>query len=279
MANYPAPPGNRMAFDRDGSVGFAYLDSSPIPMQLSQANLRTINNEQLNNIVFSSGGGAYYSGVIFPELRDIQGVWFKSRHRFTSVGQYRAYTSTNTTNGVDGSWTDHGLWNESAFVSPGYRENIWPLTVSGIKAVRFLVGDNEQSLSNIHVYGGPSSTITRLAFWHPTLDQEVDGTTFDWEDVAQGTASTKQFRIKNTSASNTANSIAVAPEELTFPTPSVSASFTLSEDNVTFTSNINIGNLGPGDISDVLYVHRATPGSAALSVWAARLVALPGGWS
>ncbi len=280
MALYPSPLGHRMPYDRDGSVGFRYLTSNNIPLQWPQANLRTLNSESLQNHVIDSGGGTYVTGIIFPELRDIQAVWFKSRHQFGIGGlTYQVETSPSTTNGVDGTWTSHGTFPESAFVSPGYRDNVSTLSVANVKGIRFTASDNPQAPSNMHVYGNPSVVITRLAFWHPTLDAEVTGAYFDWGDVAQGSSAILPFRIKNTSVTNTANAIAVAPEAITDPTPSFSASLTLSDDGVTYAANVNIGTLAPDTISSVLYVKRSTPGSAALSVWAARLVALPGGWS
>jgi hypothetical protein len=131
----------------------------------------------------------------------------------------------------------------------------------------------------IHLYGEYAVDVTRLAIWHPTLDEEHSGAYFDWGDVPRGTTSTRQFRVKNLDDALTANSVGVTVEALTDTTPSVPGQHSLSADGSTFLPSLNIGALGPGEVSDVLHVMRTTPADADMGLWALRIVALAGSWS
>lgn len=278
--NYPDVPAPRMAFDRDGSTG-ARVSSSNAIVALTQTELQQINNET-NGEISNSDVGARYA-IIFPQLRDVAGYFIYSGLTtfFKDIS-----TSVNTTNGLDGTWVIQSA-NPTAITnsSPGYRSNIQTVTWAGVKAVRFRTVDTGWNWG-MHLYGTITAgqTPDRLRAWHPTLDEPLDDNTsadgahFDWGDIQRNTTSDKTFRIKNNSATLTANSIAINQEALTDTTPTVASQFTFS-DGGAFASSINIGSLAPGAISPVITKRYTRPSNATLSLWTSRTLVIPGSWT
>jgi len=270
-----------MAYDRDGTVGFyTSLYKSGTVSQMTETQLRQLNDENSStawNYGSPSLGSDHTIGFIFPDIRSIAGILIHQSHTNT----LEVETSADTTNGLDGTWTTRSTSLVSAdSTSPFYRSNISSVSWSSVKGLRwsFSTGSSK-SIVAVHLFGAVSSPATRLALWHPTLDQEVTGAYFDWGDVPRGTSSSRTFRVKNMSSTQTANSIGLSMEALTDTTPTVVGQHSFSSDGLTFSSTLNIGSLAPSSISNVLTLKRITPSDAALSVWAARIVALPGSWT
>lgn len=285
--NYPDVPGPRLAYDRDGSLLFGIDDESGSVGILSNADARTINNENndsINSDYAGNHGGKI--GLIFPELRDIIGYCLVN----TSMGWDTLQTSVDTTSGVDGTWVTRisGGIPRITTMSPNYRTGINVVSWSGIRALRMRGGDffDASNILALHLYGSIAAgqTPDRLRLWHPTLDQPLDdqavspdGAYFDWGNVAQGTSQDRTFRIKNNSATQTANSVTASTEALTPSTiPDV---FTLSKDGTTFTATINFTAIAPGAISSVCTLRRTTPANATLSLAAMRLNAVAVSWT
>jgi hypothetical protein len=275
MPNYPALPDHRMAYDRDGTIGFQIdLDTNTVA-QLSTAELQTINNEAMDWVsARNHASHASYTGLIFPEHRDIT-AYFLANNGGAIANDLR--TSPDTTTGLDGTWTSRipSYIPTQTIVSPGYRNAIQVVSWTGIKALRFTAGaffDND-SIYALHLYGNISTgeTPDRLRLWHPTLDQEVDGDYFNWNDIQRGSSGTKQFRVKNNSSTLTASAITVAVEALTDTSPTVVGQHSLDISS--------IASLAPGVISSVITLTRTTPLNAILSIWAARVVAAAGSWA
>lgn len=287
---YADVPGHRMAYDRDGSLGFiANLSASTVSV-MSAANLNTLNDEDSDSVAIYDVGNAtadYAYGLIFPELRDVVG-WRSFHTGFGGGGGGSLQYSTNTSNGLDGSWlsaggaSGYGETNPvTAFSKTLMRTGIAALAVTGAKAIRVrrnagsAFGANSWNTLAFHLYGSPASgeAPNRLRLWHPTLDQEVGPAHFDWGDVQRNSNGTIDFRVKNPSATLTANDVTLTTEALTNTSPSIPPQFTYSPDATTYTSSLNIGDLAPGAISSVLTVKRTTPSNAALSLWWARVIA------
>lgn len=295
-ADVPAP---RMAFDRDGTVGFFINLSNSALSGLSAANLTTLINESSDGVfIYDTGSSTadYAYGLIFPQLRDVIGIrTFHSGFGAQTGGGSIQY-SVNTTNGVDGTWVSAGSAGYSD-VSTGFnvtllRTGIATVSILGIKGLRVrrnagsAFGANTWTALTLHLYGSLSAgeTPDRLRLWHPTLDEPLDdgnssdGAYLDWGDVVRGTSQDRTFRIKNNSGSLIANSIAISPQVLTDTSPTVAGQHTLS-DGGAFAGTINIGNLTPGSISSVITLRRTTASNAALSLWTGRLNINPGSWS
>lgn len=276
MSVYPALPARRMAYDRDGSVGFRHKEGDSVITILSGAQLEAINDEKDISYYDPNTGADYINvGFVFPELRDlvayfafIESGWHSSRTLKTSV---------DSTNGFDGTWVDQGSFTNSAGTQPGYRSGIVTLgsPITGIKAVKFGAGfsANAARYNTIHLYGEIASgqTPDRLRLWHPTLDEEIDGNYFNFNDVAQGSSSTKDFRVKNNSDTLTANTITLSLEALTDASPSMVDDFSLS--------TISISTLAAGSVSSVLTLTRNTASDAALSLWSPRIVISAETWT
>jgi hypothetical protein len=279
--NYPDVPGPRLAYDRDGSIGFV-INNANIVTELSSYELQALNDEDNDGAYIPYGGG--YLGIIFPELRDIVGYFIAGGNVLGEI-----QTSPDTTTGLDGTWTTvvptPVQYNP---VSPNYRTNIAAVTWSGIKAIRWAGGEwnHDAIYYAAHFYGSIVSgeTPDRLRLWHPTLDQPLDdqavspdGAYFDWGNAPQNTSQDRDFRVKNNSASLTANTIVISTEALTPAT--IPETRIVSKDGVTFGATATITSLAPGAISAVCTLRRDTPSNATLSIWAARIVAQAASWT
>lgn len=289
--NYPDVPDHRMAIDRDGTT-LSRIDHNASTVT-ALGGLATMNAEHGNGVTIYSANSGNFSGLlIFPELRDIKGVYhgvMTSSNGGTVTNQGFQW-SPNTTNGLDGTWTSLGafpyVWqngnqgtNQIETDKQWFRENITPYNLTGVKAVRwrmnFGTGGGMQFRIRGHLYGQPTAgqAPNRLRFWHPTLDQEIPGAYFDFGDVARNTVLDKTFRVKNPSATLTAYSVSLTREALTDTSPTNVSAYQFSSDGVTFSDSLNLGDLAPSAISPVVYVRRTTPASAVLALWNVRFVA------
>lgn len=282
---YPDVPGRRMAYDRDGSTGFAISHTGGHTV-LTTPNLVTLNDESGSSVTLPHTGDGNWFGLVFPQLRDIVGLaWSASPHSTSDV-----QTSVNTTNGADGTWTgrgalgrfnhqggngDQGLITAASIRNASVAVGPW----TGVKAIRIQVNTGWQKYAQLlHVYGDPVTT-DRLRIWHPTLDQEVEGSYFDWGDVPRsGATLTRTFRVKNDRAL-TGNSILISMEALTDGSPTTVSQHAFSPDGTTFTSTLNIGALAPGAISGVITLRRITPSNAPLLPWTSRINAVAASWT
>ena len=289
--SYPDVPGLRMAHDRDGTVGFKFnYGTGGSLATLTSGNLVTLNDESSGGVqIWDSGSAEHFAfGLIFPELRGVQGVRMYATGFGNTTGSAVEW-SANTTNGLDGTWTATSGYTDTTvgFSVTGLRTGITTLALTGVRAIRVrraanaTFGASSWNVSTFHVYGSPASgeNPNRLRWWHPTLDQEITGPYFDLGDVARGSTNIVTFRIKNQSATLTANSVEIAAEALTDTSPTNVSQHLFSSDGATYVTPLSVGNLAPGAISSVLYMRRDTSASATLSLWWTRFVATATSWS
>lgn len=275
--NYPDAPSWRMAYDRDGTQGVIIAPNNALTV-LTSGQLVTLNNEADDNLGFGWTGMSPYTWklcLIFPELRDIDG-YFRNISGQSGVVE----TSTNTTNGFDGTWTTLASPGSTglAQTKPAYRNNVVSSTALAKRAIRFSQNDvsfGDVQIRTVHLYGepAPGENVNRLALWHPTLDQRVTPAYFDWGNVPRSSSADRLFRVKNLSPTLSATSVRVAMEALTDGSPSVPGQHSVSADGSTFLAQVNIGTLAPGAISAPLTLRRITPTNAALSLWSFRVFA------
>lgn len=270
---YPDVPGNRFAYHLDGTKVYTIDNTNTLTDITAQA--ATFNDED----------GDYYGTpsmislmFLFPELRDVNGYFYLDNW---SGGWNSLQVSTDTTTGLDGTWTTAiNPWIKDTSIStpaPDYRTKINPLSASSVKALKF----NFNAMTNsrlyvLHLYGSipPTSNPDRLIFWEPVNNNATGGAYFDWGDLIQGSSQTKQFRIKNNSSTKTANSITLSAGVETY---GMSAAFSL--DNVTYSATLNIGTLAPGAISSVIYVKRTVPANEPLQLQAIHYKASAASWT
>lgn len=166
---YPSPPGERLAYDLDGTKGFIsrnYAADSSL-LELSPGALAGLNSDVSSGLWVPSGyweiSGSRQTGVLyttpqflallFPSATRIRGVFHGNSYvrsgtsggtQYSTASQLLAeiQTSTDTTNGQDGSWTT--IYTTSgpprASVSsgvPGYAKSLSPTgeAVDGTVAV------------------------------------------------------------------------------------------------------------------------------------------------
>lgn len=280
--NYMNAPSDRVAYDRDGSLMVAILGDGTILNQAATA-MRAVNAEGGSGWAMPSNTGKV--AIVFPIPMDLAAVFIY----WTSLSNINVHTSKDTTNGVDGTWTAQmtGVPPASA-LAPNYRmlaelEVFAPsASLTAVRGVRFEMTNNPSSgLSNnilraFHVYGVPSATATddRLVFWHPTSDVKMPTTHLDWGDVPRGTSEDRSFRIKNLSTNRIALGTVLFFEGLVSASPPPVGMFLLSDNaGSTFQTTLDLPDLDPGEISDVLVVRRNIPTNALVSVWTVRLVA------
>lgn len=281
---YADVPGHRLAWDRDGSILFRTdYGSGGTVTQLSQTDADELNDEDSGEVMLT-GGGTYGLGWIFPEARDIVGYALWYNKPYSSWTPMSIETSTNTTNGADGTWTNHGAWVE-ALVLDDLRDSIQSVSWSGVKGIRVRAnqsGSGTAYLKVAHFYmPSMSSGPNRLLFWQPTgTNAEVRGAYFDWGDVPRGSSYERSFRVHNPSASLTATAVTVSMEALTDTSPSNTGQHEFSTNGgSTWAATATIGDLAPGATSGDVILRRSTSGSAALGLWWTRMVASASGWS
>lgn len=276
--NYPNAPSWRMAHDRDGTQWFKSADGVTLT-QLTTAEAVTLNDESAGTSIDTA---RLYA--IFPEKRDLDG-YFVVQYWQVGGSVIAIEVSADTTNGVDGTWVSLPTVPTSTLVSPNYRSVI-ASTSLGIRAVRFTaVGsqsvDGRVRWSAIHLYGEITAgqSLDRLLLWHPTLDERVPPSYFDWGNVPRNSTATRDFRVKNVSSVKTANTVRVAMEALTDATPSVPGQHALSKSGGTYLAQQTIDTLAPEAISEVITLRRITPSNAVLGVNAFRVFADAASWS
>lgn len=276
--NYPDVPSYRMAYDRDGTQVYRRQGSTLTAVD----NTRVV---ELNREPQEFGTRWYGPNdrlvFIFPELRDIDGFlnsWFRGQARAESS---RAYVSADTTNGIDGTWVQLGplFPLDAAMKTTGpskeeMRTKIIQATALGVRAFA-MEQMSDDYVNVVHIYGEPSPNENpdRLEIWHPSLDQKADPEYLDWGDAARESSASKVFRVKNVSPTKTAQSIRIAMEVLSdSPTPLL-PQMALSLDGASWLAQVNIGNLGPGQISQEITLRRTLLTNADLSLWWFRVFA------
>jgi hypothetical protein len=283
--NYPDYPSWRMAYDRDGTQVYK-IDGVNNISALTTATLAAMNDESAGQAFTWTGQN--YMVFIFPELRDLDAFFIQSASvaPYTSVTSIPLSVSTDTTNGIDGTWASIGTASVSptSLVKPAYRTGIVSSSSLAIRALKLNVNASGTNVmwaaQAIHLFGepAPGENPNRLELWHPTLDERVPPAYFDWGNVPRSSSADRPFRVKNNSSSQTAQSIRVAMEALTDTTPSVPAQHTLSYNGGSFLPQVNIGDLAPGAISGPVTMRRITPSDATLSLWSFRVFAESTSW-
>lgn len=289
--NYSDVPANRMSWDRDGTV-LIEVDGTGVTSYPDQSVFEELNNEDSTpGITWGFNTGTRHLIIMFPIVTDISGIYFATvSTNGESLSSHTVWSSSpNTTNGIDGTWTDFTCASSSTYpVSPAYRNHIRAVSLTGVKSIKFRIdtgagapgGLPDRLIRLIHLYGVQSAPIAdRLELWHPTLDERVTGAYFDWGDTPRSSAEDRTFRVKNTSPTLTADTITLSLESLTTPTPSFAAMHTLSLDGTNFAATQVVASLAPDGISDICTLRRTTPADATISVWAARLRAVAGTWT
>ncbi len=280
---YADVPGARMGLDADGSillaaemaVGSFTVGMSPGKVwdTPTQAEKDRVNNEDASDD-WALAGNDFLSCMIFPEKRDIDGVFFASPNVTSGGSDY----STNTTNGIDGSWTTLSYTGFTWLLDDKYRTDIAAKSLTGVRAVRFFNGSTSQDLSAMHVYGliASGETPDRILFLDEATGLEFGSggsapEIMDFGDRPRGSIFDHEFRLRNNStvAGNnlTATTIALTREALVGV---MDTWMTYDEDGGGFMTSETVTSLAPETNSALLTMRLDIPDLATLFVWAAR---------
>lgn len=284
--SYPDVPGRRFAYHLDGTMlVYRTAAGSIVDLTSSLAQLNDHDNSSVFVITSESStvAGRHFT-FVFPELRNIDGYFIYGVQTFSEFAVQAVETSVDTVDGSGGTWTQVAAsWAVAGTLSPAWRSGITSLSASGIKGLRFRYtwtttsGSRQMDWRTIHLYGSvvAGENPNRLRAWHPTLDQEVSAAYFDFADIAQGTMLTKQFRVRNDSATLTANNITLSQDD----TNGGGMGLTFSTDGTTFTSPLVIGNIAPSTSSSILYVRRSVGAAEAVQLRSSVIKAIAASWT
>lgn len=285
MPLYPDPPAHPMIpYHIDGSGVFRDVLTTAVALTGTE---KTDVTKQYGDVnIFTCGQNVTrYIGIQFPTPVNVR-TWhaqYAGNLSGTTPGtMFAPEWSTTTTNFIDGTWT---AFSGSTTYQPAIQGWLTgtnnAVSVDNITHIRMGVrgGSNSSasvSLRNFLLYGWYATPIG-LELWHPTLDQRLTAPNLYYGDTPRSTTSDLTFRVKNQSATQTANSITVGMFAGYDVTPANLSLFTLSNGGA-FASSINIGNLAPGAISSVITLRRTHTSTAAFGAYAVRVRATAGSW-
>ncbi len=270
---YTALPDMRIPYDNDGTV-IGYRSNTQtqgwqegLEGYLSQSQGIEMNDEDYT-AVLATQARTHKLWWFFPEQREITAM---AVQRVASPGSFGGDVpivmsgSNDTTNGVDGTWETPSF--PSGLPQPNnttyfdyWRTTIKPISFTGGKRTLRgywgssgldFQGDVQTNL--VHLYGEKVAGQTPddvIYIDHDTTPGIEYTAPEDFGDQPLGTTVVRQFRLKNTSATKTANSINVQCND---------SDFAISTDGVTWVVTINIASLGPGAQSATMYVRCTTP--------------------
>ena len=261
---YTALPDRRIPYDNDGTVVGWYHGVNGLTAYPSGADLISLNGSSYAAVNTSGLMSSGTMGVLlfFPEQREVTGIyawlWDDGGAGFEApitglVG------STDTTNGQDGTWETASLPGgvPGKVNSYAWRSDIKAVSFTGgkrtVRIYRSIGYDGLPRFFALHLYGEKTAGQTPddvIYIDHDTTPGVEYAAPEDFGDQPLGTTVVRQFRLKNTSATKTANSINVQCND---------ADFAISTDGVTWVVTINIASLGPGAQSATMYVRCTTP--------------------
>lgn len=271
--SYPDAPSRRMAWDDDGTIAMWGTLSSYVGLTaFTSPQMQDLNDE--DDVLVLSTSGERYIVYLFPELREFDGFFW--RQHFFSVTPQK---STNTTNGVDGTWTNlTSLTNTGADVRPDYRNVIQSYAESGIRGFRHAASTSGgfHGMKASHIYGeiAPGQTPDRLLFVDTGTNLEFN-LPIDYGDTPRGSATDRTFKLRNNSGSLTASTIQITAESLYLSSGNW---FTFSEGGAFQATLALASSIGSGADSPTITARRDIPDSETLSLHAARFQVSVGSW-
>jgi hypothetical protein len=244
----------------DGSVVKIIDLSVGVVKNLTASEMLELNDEDLVSI--SVDAAASLLVVFFPELRDVSAI-FALETGTVSLGVIglrpisALQGSADSTNGLDGTWVDATLPNGYPEVTSdfdGWRKGIKAITgLAGIKAIRFnlpQVVSGTPKLNILHLYGHKTAgqTPDDLIFLDAQNADAEFAIPLDFADRPAGTSAIRQIKVKNVSATLTANNITLESID-----PVDDIRLADSEDGPWLTSK-TITSLAPNTATAVIFV-------------------------
>lgn len=271
---YQDAPSRRMAPDVDGTVGVQGLIGGAMS-DISAANMAIVNDESNNGwLVSVTGSGARYFVWLFPELRELDGIFYAYMSGAARSTPTLVESAANTTNGIDGTWTsrianitDYGTTYDK------FRDNITSLAVPTEKGIRVTMttGAGGLGIQSCHLYGiiSAGETPDRILFLDPDNADATFTKPLDYGEVPRGQTTTGTFKVKNNSATKTINTIQVTAEDLYL---NAGGWYTFGDDAVNYQATFAVGNLGPG-ATKLVYLKQVIPNAETLGLQTGRIKA------
>jgi len=261
---YTALPDRRMPYDNDGSVVCQGTTTSGITEWCSNAVLLTFQGTSFVDNGAAQSNTNTATWAFFPETREVTGHYYWGEDNFSPQTNKHFVNpiqgSTDSLNGLDGTWETASLPSGQASYVDDYswRSGIKPISFTGPKrVVRFVWtntgGGRPKWTGLLHIYGEKAAGQTPDDVIYINHD-DTPGVEYtaceDFGDQPLGTTVVRQFRVKNTSASKTANTINIQCND---------ADFAISSDGTNWVTTINIASLAAGAESATMYVRCTTP--------------------
>ncbi len=277
MSFYPEPPGRRLAWDIDGSLLNGWQDGEGTPNTASQGSMTAINSEaNYRWRGFPDIESWGWISIVFPDYRDISGI-FVCDSKWSNYANDRSdavEVSTDTTNGIDGNWTQiyANLPNISGVQT--WRTQITPLSATDVLGIRYRRFRWIDDVGNIHVYGENGNAASR-----DKLEIKASGpwdidSVWNYGNVERDHTSVTKFYVSNTSQTLTAIQVGISVESLTGPSGSW---YSFSADDTVYTSTIDLGDITHGNYKE-FYVKQILPGDTAIGPASARMRAEASVW-
>ena len=272
------PVDQEIAWSLDGSQ--FYFGS--VGSTMTQQNQTTMTNLNSWSAGYTFTVATSYDGCllwVFPEARDITAFRIGKTGN-TSGASSVVQTSSNTTNGEDGTWTTRYINTDiNGWLNLTTVQLRTPLVVSwsAVKAIRmydyYQTSTGPRTWGYAHFWGNFSRP--GLAFWDVSADNIMNGQNLDFGDVTQGSVYTRQFRIKNNSA-QTANNVLVSAQAGARGQILNGLEF---DGGSGYGADYTIPTIAPGAISPVITVRRTVSPTAPLDIGAGRVMAVPQSWT
>ncbi len=278
--SYVDAPARRMALHDDGSIGGKRQASNDeLLFEFSGANMATMQNEDLSSVNIGGGSqSAEYVFIIFPELREFDGIFLGA----SQINIWAAvHSSGDSTNTFDGTFTQRiSNFDDSATGTlTAYRTEITSLAVSNVRMVRanYASTGSSKNVVAYHIYGEISAAESpdRLLWFDDDDDLEFSKPQ-DYGDKPRGSAEDHIVYLKNNSASLSANSVQVTAQDLF----GGSGGWLTFNDGTGFSSTKALASaIANGADSPNITIRVIRPDSAALNLHSANSYANVGSWT
>ena len=223
---YSAFPDRAMPYHLDGTVIKLINSVSGVVKTLSSGEMAELNDFDYTQIIVYPSVPTYCV-TFFPELRDISAIFAfvlrrNSDSTLTNIPIKELQGSADTTNGLDGTWTNATVAEYPPAVNDldSWRKSIKAVSnLDGVKAIRFtwtlIWTEAFYALLIQHLYGHKTAgqTVDDILF----LDAEDGDAEFaiplDFGDRSAGTSVQHQIKIKKASPTLTASTITLTVED------------------------------------------------------------------
>ena len=292
MGFYPAAPGQRIAYDLDGSQVFVYRPGGSNLARQSTSIVKRLNNEwETGNVIINEGIDTDMTVEwLFPKPYDMYGVWASGEKGGTPDFISGIFENIETSNDVhavlQGTWAGTGTvgWGPTRRYADWWRRSGGLQTFSATAAwgARGVMSDpsltDNTKLRNVHWYGSLNDSFTPDRILALDKDTGLElASVHDWGDNARGAVESKTIQIKNNSASFQADSVTLGFNSLNSTT--VSDWHEMRDGGGAWSTSLSLGNIA----ADTTYANdidlRITPSTGELGPFSNRLTIGLTGWT